>query len=91
MRPLRRDLPSFSGDSFAAWRPAVSTGSITYAQFLDDVAAGKVFVGGLGVGSDGAWVTVVGGTAEQRAAYLEYLRTALANGDVKVAGPKLHR
>ncbi|WP_410652135.1 hypothetical protein [Amycolatopsis sp. cmx-4-54] len=61
----------------------------SYEQFLADVEAGKVYVGGVGVGSDGWWVRTIGGSPELDAEYLEHLRTAYLSGRIVIKGPRL--
>lgn len=61
----------------------------SYEQFLADVEAGNVYVGGVGVGSDGWWVRTIGGSPELDAEYLAHLRTAYRSGRVVIKGPRL--
>ncbi|AUI56769.1 hypothetical protein B1H26_42415 [Amycolatopsis sp. BJA-103] len=62
----------------------------SYEEFLDDVEAGKVYIGGVGVGSDGWWVRTIGGSQELNDEYLKHLHTAYLAGRIVIRGPQLH-
>ena len=64
----------------------------SFQHFLDEVAAERVFVSGLGIGADSAWVTVMGDVTGAYAAMFTshaYIYRALGLGLVDVNGPRV--